>query len=190
MRQLSRTPFAYFQVISAGTKYVRINVRSLTTDDQNLSIQHNARISGSCSGSSSSSSSSLAPPKQQLLCTVRALLKKMQQTVLVGDEVTISSIDWAAGRGTVSAVLPRTSELVDPAIANVDHVVLLFGLTKPPVSLCWRCRRGCQIVLYAVFSLGQSCSIQYHLGAPSDIRQGIDHSMRCTTSSPHIEVPQ
>ena len=59
----------------------------------------------------------------------------MQQTVLVGDEVTISSIDWAAGRGTVTAVAPRSSELVDPAIANVDHVVLLFGLTKPPVSL-------------------------------------------------------
>ena len=43
------------------------------------------------------------------------------------------SIDWGEGRGVVDGVVPRASELVDPAVANVDHVVLLFGLTQPPV---------------------------------------------------------
>ncbi|GBF95801.1 hypothetical protein Rsub_08237 [Raphidocelis subcapitata] len=73
-----------------------------------------------------------APPRAQLLCTVRALLKKVQQRVLVGDVVSVGSIDWGEGRGVVEAVAPRRSELVDPAVANVDHAVLLFGLTQPP----------------------------------------------------------
>ncbi|KAI8472702.1 MAG: hypothetical protein J3K34DRAFT_384159 [Monoraphidium minutum] len=72
------------------------------------------------------------PPRRQLLCTVRGLLKKVRQRVLVGDVVAVTSVDWAAGRGVVEAVSPRVTELVDPAVANVDHVVLLFGLTQPP----------------------------------------------------------
>lgn len=34
-----------------------------------------------------------------LLCSVRALLKKIKQTVLVGDHVQVDSIDWADKRG-------------------------------------------------------------------------------------------
>jgi putative ribosome biogenesis GTPase RsgA len=75
-----------------------------------------------------------ALPRTQLLCTVRALLKKMRKSVLVGDRVKVGSIDWTSGRGQVEDVLPRRSVLVNPAVANVDHVVLLFGLTNPPVS--------------------------------------------------------
>jgi hypothetical protein len=82
------------------------------------------------------------PPRRQLLCTVRALLKKVRQRVLVGDVVSLSGVDWGEGRGVVEGVLPRRSELVDPAVANVDHVVLLFGLTQPPVSAGRRAARG------------------------------------------------
>ena len=35
----------------------------------------------------------------ELLCTVRALLKKMQERVLVGDNVRVISIDWVESRG-------------------------------------------------------------------------------------------
>lgn len=34
-----------------------------------------------------------------LLCNVRALLKKMQQQVLVGDLVQLVGVDWVAERG-------------------------------------------------------------------------------------------
>lgn len=34
-----------------------------------------------------------------ILCTVRALLKKMQERVLVGDDVRLISIDWIDLRG-------------------------------------------------------------------------------------------
>ena len=72
------------------------------------------------------------PPRRQLLCTVRALLKKVRQRVLVGDVVSLAAVDWAAGRAVVDAVLPRATELADPAVANADHVVLVFGLAAPP----------------------------------------------------------
>jgi len=33
-------------------------------------------------------------------------------------------------------LLPRTNELVDPSVANVDFALLVFALTQPPVSAC------------------------------------------------------
>lgn len=42
-----------------------------------------------------------ALPHTQLLCSVRMLLKKMGQTVLVGDRVRVGSIDWGQGKGQV-----------------------------------------------------------------------------------------
>lgn len=44
----------------------------------------------------------------ELLCVVRALLKKMQQRIFVGDFVTVSAIDWVASRGSIhEAGIPR-----------------------------------------------------------------------------------
>ncbi|KAG2501274.1 hypothetical protein HYH03_001078 [Edaphochlamys debaryana] len=77
------------------------------------------------------SGQALAPPRQ-LLCSVRGLLRKLRQDVVVGDVVRLSSIDWAQGRGVVAEVLPRSSRLTDPAVANVDHVMLVFALANPP----------------------------------------------------------
>ena len=39
------------------------------------------------------------PGPVDVLCSVRALLKKIKQTVLVGDNVQVDSIDWADKRG-------------------------------------------------------------------------------------------
>lgn len=71
------------------------------------------------------------PPQTQLLCVVRALLKKIKQTVLVGDRVKVIGIDWVDGRGMVEEVLPRRSQLAEPPVANVNHVVLVFAMSKP-----------------------------------------------------------
>lgn len=58
-----------------------------------------------------------------------------------------------AGRAMVEDVLPRFSELADPAIANVDHVLLVFALAQPPVrqntlhtvNFVW-CLRSCRLL--------------------------------------------
>lgn len=69
-----------------------------------------------------------------LLCTRRTRLKKIGQQVMVGDRVIVSQPDWSGGRGAVSDVLPRESQLDRPAIANVDQILLAFALTDPPLD--------------------------------------------------------
>ena len=39
------------------------------------------------------------------------------------------------GAATVDEVLPRQSELQDPAVANVDQVLLVFALQRPALDL-------------------------------------------------------
>lgn len=78
--------------------------------------------------------SNSTPPQSRLLCVVRALLKKMKREVLVGDRVRVVGIDWADGRGMVEDVLPRDSQMSEPPVANVSHVLLVFSLSKPPMQ--------------------------------------------------------
>lgn len=69
---------------------------------------------------------------RQLLCNLRSILKKLNKLVLVGDYVQVGSLDMANRRGTVVDLLPRTSEIKDPNVANVDHALLVFALHDPP----------------------------------------------------------
>lgn len=78
--------------------------------------------------------SDAAPPQPRLLCVVRALLKKMKREVLVGDMVRVVGIDWLDGRGMVEDVLPRGTRLFEPPVANVNHVLLVFSTSMPPIQ--------------------------------------------------------
>jgi len=69
--------------------------------------------------------------QQRLLCTRRTRLAKGGQSICTGDRVRLEGIDWAAGRGAVSAVQPRSSLLVRPAVANVSRVVVVVALAEP-----------------------------------------------------------
>ena len=78
--------------------------------------------------------SDLPPPQPRLLCVVRALLKKMKREVLVGDMVRVVGIDWVDGRGMVEDVLPRETRLSEPPVANINHVLLVFSTSMPPLQ--------------------------------------------------------
>lgn len=67
----------------------------------------------------------------ELLCVVRALLKKIRRRVLVGDKVVVGSIDWVDRRGMIETVFQRSSEILDPPVANVDHLLVLFSMDQP-----------------------------------------------------------
>ncbi|XP_057457501.1 small ribosomal subunit biogenesis GTPase RsgA 1, mitochondrial [Lotus japonicus] len=67
----------------------------------------------------------------ELLCVVRALLKKIKRRVMVGDKVLVGSIDWVDRRGMIENVFQRNSEILDPPVANVDHLLVLFSLQNP-----------------------------------------------------------
>ena len=71
---------------------------------------------------------------KELLCTCRTRLKKIGQKVMVGDRVKTVEPTGSDGRGSIIAILPRSNELSRPAIANVDHLLLLFAFTDPPLD--------------------------------------------------------
>lgn len=81
--------------------------------------------------SSPAPEASPAPPA--LLCTRRARLKKIGQQVMVGDRVEVVP-DWAGGRGAIANVLPRSSQLDRPPIANAEQILLVFALAEPTLD--------------------------------------------------------
>lgn len=70
----------------------------------------------------------------ELLCVVRALLKKIKRRVLVGDKVLVGSVDWVDGRGMIEHAFARKTEIGDPPVANVDHLVVMFSMDQPKVE--------------------------------------------------------
>ncbi|XP_060214177.1 small ribosomal subunit biogenesis GTPase RsgA 1, mitochondrial isoform X2 [Lycium barbarum] len=70
----------------------------------------------------------------ELLCVVKAVLKKIKRRVLVGDKVLVGSIDWVDKRGAIENVFKRKSEILDPPVANVDHLLVLFSMDQPKIE--------------------------------------------------------
>ncbi|EXX85195.1 GTPase RsgA [Paenibacillus darwinianus] len=66
-------------------------------------------------------------------CRARGIFKKKGLTPLVGDEVIYSVAE--TGEGTVEELLPRSSELVRPPVANIELAVLVFSVTEPALNL-------------------------------------------------------
>ncbi len=69
----------------------------------------------------------------RIQCRARGLFRKKEISPLVGDRVQyeLSSPE----EGTVTEVMPRSSELIRPPIANVDQAVLVFAITEPSLNL-------------------------------------------------------
>ena len=79
---------------------------------------------------------SLDVSQDTLLCTRPTRLKKIGQSVLVGDRVLVKSSEFE--RGAIAKVLPRQTELKRPPIANAEQILLVFALEEPtldPVQL-------------------------------------------------------
>ncbi|MBP1961225.1 ribosome small subunit-dependent GTPase A [Paenibacillus aceris] len=68
-----------------------------------------------------------------ITCRGRGVFKNRKITPLVGDRVMFEETE--NGEGTVTEILPRTSELIRPPIANVNVVVLVFSVTEPVLNL-------------------------------------------------------
>ena len=69
-----------------------------------------------------------------LLCTRRTRLKKIGQKVMVGDRVVVEEPDWQDGRGAIAEVMPRTTELQRPTVANAQQILLLFAVEEPTLD--------------------------------------------------------
>ncbi len=72
----------------------------------------------------------------EILCTRRSLLKKLGQSILVGDVVEVSlppaaQLSSHTARGVVEVVRPRQRQLPRPAIANADQALIVMALSEP-----------------------------------------------------------
>lgn len=70
---------------------------------------------------------------QTYQCRGRGILKLKGQTPLVGDRVLFEVTEH--GEGVINELLPRSSELIRPPVANVDLVIVVFSIVQPALHL-------------------------------------------------------
>lgn len=64
-------------------------------------------------------------------CKARGIFRKDNRRPLVGDDVELAVLDEEQALGSIEELLPRKSELIRPAVANVDQALVIFSITKP-----------------------------------------------------------
>lgn len=64
-------------------------------------------------------------------CKAKGIFRKEQVKPLVGDDVEIDLLDEAEKTGNICRLLPRSSCLIRPAVANVDQALVIFAITHP-----------------------------------------------------------
>lgn len=68
-------------------------------------------------------------------CKAKGVFRKLQIKPLVGDDVEMSVLDEAAKEGNVDQILPRSSTLIRPAVANIDQALVIFAVQRPEPNL-------------------------------------------------------
>ncbi|MBO6129612.1 MAG: ribosome small subunit-dependent GTPase A [Pseudobutyrivibrio sp.] len=68
-------------------------------------------------------------------CKAKGAFRKEKMKPLVGDDVEIDIISNEDKKGNVVKLLPRKSELIRPAVANVDQALLIFATKNPEPNL-------------------------------------------------------
>lgn len=64
-------------------------------------------------------------------CKAKGIFRKDHRKPLVGDDVEMEVLDEEKALGNIRELLPRKSELIRPAVANVDQALVIFALTSP-----------------------------------------------------------
>lgn len=64
-------------------------------------------------------------------CKAKGVFRKDHRKPLVGDDVELDVLDEEEGLGNISKLLRRRSELIRPAVANVDQALVIFSIVKP-----------------------------------------------------------
>jgi ribosome biogenesis GTPase len=70
-------------------------------------------------------------------CKARGVFRKDKKKPLVGDDCLVEVIDEENKIGNVVELYDRKSELIRPAVANVDQALVIFAITspQPPLNL-------------------------------------------------------
>ena len=68
-------------------------------------------------------------------CKAKGVFRNRKVKPLVGDLVEIEVLDEEERTGNMEEILPRKSELIRPAVANVDQAMVIFAAAKPKPNL-------------------------------------------------------
>ena len=68
-------------------------------------------------------------------CKAKGIFRNRNIKPLVGDNVEIAILDEKEKKGNIEDILPRTNELIRPAVANIDLALILFAAAKPQPNL-------------------------------------------------------
>lgn len=68
-------------------------------------------------------------------CKARGVFRRDRRKPLVGDNVEFQVLDAEKRQGNITLLLPRHSELIRPAVANVDQALVIFAVVKPQPDL-------------------------------------------------------
>lgn len=64
-------------------------------------------------------------------CKAKGVFRKDHKKPLVGDDCLVDVLSETEKLGNIRELLPRKSELIRPAVANVDQALVIFAIAKP-----------------------------------------------------------
>lgn len=68
-------------------------------------------------------------------CKAKGVFRNQKIKPLVGDNVAIEVLDEEKMLGNVTDILPRSNELIRPAVANIDQAMVVFAIAEPMPNL-------------------------------------------------------
>ena len=68
-------------------------------------------------------------------CKAKGIFRKDKIKPLVGDDVEIEVLNEEEKLGNIVKILPRCSELIRPAVANIDQALVIFAAREPKPNL-------------------------------------------------------
>lgn len=68
-------------------------------------------------------------------CKAKGIFRNRKEKPLVGDNVEMEVTHEGDREGNITDILPRSSMLLRPAVANVDQALVLFAAAKPKPNL-------------------------------------------------------
>lgn len=64
-------------------------------------------------------------------CKAKGIFRKDNRKPLVGDDVEMDVLEEEEALGNIREIFPRRSELIRPAVANVDQALVIFSIVSP-----------------------------------------------------------
>ena len=71
------------------------------------------------------------PGKGIFTCKAKGVFRHRNQKPLVGDDVKVDIVSEETMKGNITDILERKSELIRPAVANIDQTLVVFAAKSP-----------------------------------------------------------